>query len=169
LVQEGKLDILERVEVLSSVWVENASRNCWKVEWKDKRIEYYDLIWLGTGSILDVGKDPCLTHIMEKFPIEIVNGLPVLQDDLRWCRDCNLFVMSGFASLSVGPIAGNLLGAKVCAERIAKSILKEWAKEQGDDLVEDSPPEFEKRIFLQTLSGIANNMWNYWSELNSCK
>jgi hypothetical protein len=169
LVQKGKLDIIERVEVRSAVWVEHASRECWKVEWDDKRVEHFDLIWLGTGSILDVEQDPCLTHILEKFPIEIVNGLPVLQDDLRWCRDCNLFVMSGYSALSVGPVAGNLLGGKVCAERIASSILKDWAKERGSELDENKEnAKSVKKIDMQTLSGIAANSGNYWSALESC-
>jgi hypothetical protein len=161
LVESGHLNIRERVEVQSAKW----ENKCWKVQFSDKRIEYFDLIWLGTGSVLDVRQDPCLAQMLEKFPIEVVNGLPVLQDDLRWRGDCNLYVMSGYTALAVGPIAGNLLGGKVCSERIAQSIWKDWVKELGGDLVEN---ESEEKPDLTSLSDIAANLGNYFSALEAC-
>jgi hypothetical protein len=159
-VKKGTLDIRERVQVQSVKW----ENECWKVRFSDKRTEFFDLIWLGTGSVLDVTKDPCLSHMLEKFPIEVVHGLPVLQDDLRWCNDCNLYLMSGYSALSVGPIAGNLLGGKVCSERIADSIWKDWAKELGGDLVD---AEADERKHLISLSDMAANLGNYWTALEA--
>ncbi len=103
--------------------------------------------------------------MLDKFPIEVVNGLPVLQDSLKWRNDCNLYVMSGYSALSVGPMAGNLLGGKICSERIAESVWRDWAQEMGEELVETTE---SKKPELKTLADIAANMGNYWSALESC-
>jgi cation diffusion facilitator CzcD-associated flavoprotein CzcO len=82
-----------------------------------------DRIWLATGSQMDVTQQPLLSPILETFPVEITNGLPVIDEQLRW-RGCELFIMGGFASLRVGPTARNLSGARMASDRIVPALAK---------------------------------------------
>jgi hypothetical protein len=91
-----------------------------------------DCIILATGSLLDVHKEPLFKGIMSKLPVPMVSGLPVLGNDkmpgsCQWgegCygEDCRLYVMGGYATLSLGPMAGNLVGALVGARLVANSL-----------------------------------------------
>ncbi|WP_169616785.1 hypothetical protein [Nodosilinea sp. P-1105] len=53
-----------------------------------------DRIWLATGSQLNMEHWPLLADVRATCPIEIVNGLSVLDHHLRW-PGCNLFLMHG--------------------------------------------------------------------------
>jgi len=90
----------------------------------------------------------CASHLLNQHP------------DLRWRQDCNLYVMSGYSSLSVGPIAGNLLGGRVCAERIEKSLWQAWTVAMDVGEMEET-----ERPALGTLSDMAANFCNYWTAL----
>ncbi|MDB9402558.1 hypothetical protein PN459_21645 [Microcystis aeruginosa CS-567/02-A1] len=70
-----------------------------------------------------VTAEPLFTEILETYPISIVNGLPVLDDYLRW-SGCELFIMGGLAALQVGPTARNLSGARMASEKIFQAIVK---------------------------------------------
>jgi hypothetical protein len=56
-------------------------------------------------------------------PIEVVNGLPVIYEHLRW-QGCELFIMGGLAALRVGPAARNLSGARAASDQIVPALTK---------------------------------------------
>lgn len=82
-----------------------------------------DRIWCATGSQLDATKHPLLQNILETYPTNIVNGLPVVDECLRW-PNCELFIMGGLAALRVGPTAQNLSGARALSDRIVPALTK---------------------------------------------
>jgi hypothetical protein len=82
-----------------------------------------DRIWLATGTRLDVTQDPLFADVLATYPMPIVQGLPVLDEYLRW-RGCELFVMGGLAALQVGPTARNLSGARMACQRIVPALTK---------------------------------------------
>jgi len=59
----------------------------------------------------------------EADPVPIVEGCPVLDPHLRWGRS-ELFLMGRLAALQVGPVAGNLAGAKMACDRIVPALTK---------------------------------------------
>lgn len=60
----------------------------------------------------------------------IVEGLPLLTEDLQWGKELPLFVMGAYAALELGPDAGNLSGSRSGTERVASKLNelleKEW-------------------------------------------
>nr|MCU0516889.1 hypothetical protein [Oscillatoria sp. Prado101] len=82
-----------------------------------------DRIWLATGTRLDVTAEPLLADILEAYPAQIVKGLPVLDEHLRW-PGCEAFLTGPLAALQVGPVARNLSGARMASERIAPALHK---------------------------------------------
>ncbi len=86
-------------------------------------LEAIDRIWLATGTRLDVTQDSLYADVLAAYPIPIVQGLPVLDEHLRW-RGCELFVMGGLAALQVGPTARNLSGARMACNRIVPALTK---------------------------------------------
>ena len=74
-------------------------------------------IWLATGTSLDIQTHPLLADVLQRHPIDTVNGLPVLDEHLRW-PGCELFLMGPWAALRVGPVARNLFGGKLASDRI---------------------------------------------------
>lgn len=83
-----------------------------------------DHVFLATGSATPFSKLPYLQTLLVKYPLESEAGLPALTDDLQWTKDVPLFVTGKFASLRLGPGAGNLEGARAGAERIALALQK---------------------------------------------
>jgi hypothetical protein len=61
--------------------------------------------------------------VLNTHPLDIVNGLPVVDEYLRW-QGCELFVMGGLAALQVGPTARNLSGARATSDRIISALTK---------------------------------------------
>lgn len=101
------------------------------VRWQEGRWQVYctdgdfyecDRIWYATGRSLDASQHPLLQEV-QRFPTEIVNGLPVLDTHLRW-PGCELFVMGGLAALQVGPFSRNLRGAKIASDLIVEALTK---------------------------------------------
>jgi hypothetical protein len=64
-----------------------------------------------------------LQGVVKTHPTAIINGLPLLDDRLRW-QGCELFVMGGLAALRVGPSARNLSGARMASDRIVPALVK---------------------------------------------
>lgn len=85
-----------------------------------------DMIWLATGAQNHIDHYPALSHLREVLPVDVVNGLPVLNTDLSWrapeggdaeptwkqvARD-RIWCMGALAALELGPDALNLIGAR---------------------------------------------------------
>ncbi|MEO1376868.1 MAG: FAD/NAD(P)-binding protein [Cyanobacteria bacterium J06635_10] len=118
-VRNGRLFIQENTQVVKVEWEENR----WLVKFSDGNREKFHRIWLSTGTRFDVSKEPLLKEVLEVYPIPVINGLPALDDSLRWCG-CSLFIMGGLAALQIGPTARNLSGARMASEKMLKAIIK---------------------------------------------
>lgn len=126
--REGKLSFYEQCEVQSVAWQGNA----WRVTCNHSGVhdciaqQAIARIWLATGSTLDVNRWPLLAHIRATHPLPLVNGLPVLDEKLRW-RGSNLFIMGGAAALQLGPVARNLFGGRLASNRIVPALIKDFS------------------------------------------
>ncbi|RAL15511.1 FAD binding domain protein [Aspergillus homomorphus CBS 101889] len=78
-----------------------------------------DYIYFATGMRADVAEMPLLQSMRAQYPVDIVQGLPCLTEDLMWRDGVPLFLAGRLAALRLGPGAANLDGARLGAERIA--------------------------------------------------
>jgi len=125
LSREGRLFLYENCEVTSAVWREGRWQvKCNKFSQHDCfSHQAVDRIWLATGNQIDIATHPLLAAVLAQHPIKIVNGLPVLDEYLRW-PGCELFLMGPWTALQVGPVARNLFGAKLACDRIVPALTK---------------------------------------------
>jgi hypothetical protein len=86
-----------------------------------------------------------LSRLQQKWPIVNHGGLPSITQDLQWSKDRpNFFVVGALAALQVGPDAGNLMGIRRAAEKVAFALqCRCWLREKTltnpfDVLGEDS-------------------------------
>jgi cation diffusion facilitator CzcD-associated flavoprotein CzcO len=114
-----KLKFHEQCEVVGVRW----ENNRWTVDCSGGETLFVDRIWLATGTKLDIAAEPMFKEMLERHPLEIVKGLPVLDKHLRW-PGCELFLTGGLAALQVGPVARNLSGARMACDRIVPAIVK---------------------------------------------
>ena len=125
LEREGKVVFYEQCGVSQAEW----SENTWQVHCNNSAIhecihhQAINRIWVATGSQLDARNHPLLVDVLAAHPLEIVNGLPVVDEHLRW-QGCELFIMGGLAALRVGPAARNLSGARAASDRIVPALTK---------------------------------------------
>jgi cation diffusion facilitator CzcD-associated flavoprotein CzcO len=117
--REGKIAFYEQCQVVEAQWLGDR----WRVLCDHGQEYECERIWYATGTRFDATTNPLLQTIAAAFPTSIVNGLPVLDQHLRW-PGCELFVMGGLAALQVGPVARNLYGAKMASERIVQALAK---------------------------------------------
>ncbi|KAL2835527.1 hypothetical protein BJY01DRAFT_259141 [Aspergillus pseudoustus] len=97
-----------------------------------------DYMYFATGMHMDVRELPLLQQMHRDYPIETIQGLPCLTDDLMWQADVPLFLTGRLAALRLGPGAPNLEGARLGAERIAWSMEEvlgnvAFGREETDD------------------------------------
>jgi cation diffusion facilitator CzcD-associated flavoprotein CzcO len=116
---EGKIMIDECCQVSSAQWQDNH----WQVRCLDGSKHEFNRIWLATGTKFDASGHPLLKDVLQAYPTEIVNGLPVLDNYLRLPKS-NFFIMGGLAALQVGPVARNIGGGKMACDRIVPAIVK---------------------------------------------
>ncbi|KAJ5390153.1 uncharacterized protein N7496_001221 [Penicillium cataractarum] len=90
-----------------------------------------DYIYFATGARSDVREMPLLSNINDQYPIEVIEGLPCLTDDLMWREDVPLYITGRLGGLRLGPGAPNLEGARLGAERIAWSLEEILEKDRG--------------------------------------
>jgi len=114
---EHKVAFHENCQVKSVTWNDE-----WTVQCDSGDLFRCDRIWVATGSQLDIQQLLLFSNVLKQCPIEVVSGLPVLNENLRW-KDCNLYLMGGFAGLQVGPTARNLSGARMASERIVSGLV----------------------------------------------
>ena len=114
---ERKVQFHENCQVESVNW-----NNEWTVNCEGGGVFQCDRIWVATGSQLDIQQLPLFSNVLKQCPIEVVDGLPILTENLRW-KDRELYLMGGFAGLQVGPTARNLSGARMASERIVSALI----------------------------------------------
>ena len=120
-IEAGVIDLRERVEVVGCDAIGHRVR----VRCTDDRAVLADAMWCATGGRIDVGLDPLCQDLVTSFPTTIAHGLPDLAADLSWPG--TRVHLSGFgAALRLGPTAGNLVGQRRAALRIAAAV-------RGDD------------------------------------
>ena len=125
LERQGQITFYEQCEVQQAEW----KREAWQVHCSAGAEHdcvahlLIDRLWLATGSQLNIEHWPLLADVQATYPIEVVNGLPVLDEHLRW-PGCNLFVMGGAAALRLGPVARNLFGGRLASDRIVPALVK---------------------------------------------
>ena len=117
--RHGKLKIQENTQVVEAKWIDNQ----WLVKFDDGNCDRFDRLMLSTGNRFDVNCEPLLEEVLQVYPIPVVNGLPILDDNLQW-RGCSLFIMGGLAALQIGPTARNLSGARMASDKMLKAIIK---------------------------------------------
>lgn len=125
LARDGRLELYEDCQVLSASWSSDRWQLCCDhaALHDDIQTQQIDRIWLATGSQIDATRHPLLKDILEVYPTEVINGLPVVDECSRW-RGCELFMMGGLAALCVGPTARNLSGARAVSGRIVPALTK---------------------------------------------
>lgn len=154
----GILEIREGTFVSNAEWVDGK----WKVNFSNGNdADCFDMIWLGTGSIMDVRKELCLSSVMEEYPTRIFGGLPELDETLKW-PGLELYLMSGYSGLSIGPSAGNLFGGRIAARKIASKLLKSML---GVIPVKTDESRQERKNNLKTLATMSDSFVNYWTSL----
>lgn len=130
LEESGQVVCVERAEVVrchavgDDVYLELRSR----AGSESARIGGFDRVWLATGGHVDVASDPLCAALVADARTAVVDGLPDLDADLCWPGTC-VHVLGAAAGLVLGPTAGNLVGLRRGAQRIAASFT-------GDDPVQ---------------------------------
>ncbi len=123
--REGRVFLYERCQVTHAVWQEKR----WQIQCDNRTVHdcfahhSIDRIWLATGTAQDIAEHPLLQEVIAQYAPDIVHGLPVLDQHLRW-PGCELFLMGPWAALQVGPVARNLFGAKLACDRIVPALTK---------------------------------------------
>ncbi|MEL6384143.1 MAG: FAD/NAD(P)-binding protein [Cyanobacteria bacterium J06626_18] len=125
LERQGQVTFYEHCQVAAAHWQGNAWQVCCDNHSVHTCMAHQPIhrIWLATGTSLDIKAHPLLTDVLEKYPITTVNGLPILDEHLRW-PGCELFLMGPWAALRVGPVARNLFGGKLASDRIVPALTK---------------------------------------------
>lgn len=125
LEHQGQVTVFEHCQVADAHWFGDAWQVCCDNHAVHDCIAHQPIqrIWLATGTSLDIQTHPLLADVLDQHPIEIVNGLPVLDEHLRW-PGCELFLMGPWAALRVGPVARNLFGGKLASDRIVPALTK---------------------------------------------
>ena len=117
---EHRVSFHENCQVRSLVW----DNHEWTVQCEGGEVIQCDRIWVATGSQLNIQQHPLFTQVLNEYPIDVVQGFPVLDEQLRW-KGCPLYLMGGFAGLQVGPTARNLSGARMASERITAGLISQ--------------------------------------------
>ncbi|KKK12290.1 hypothetical protein AOCH_004280 [Aspergillus ochraceoroseus] len=94
-----------------------------------------DYIYFATGMHMDVRELQFLENMHRDYPVETIQGLPCITDDLMWKPDVPLFLAGRLAALRLGPGAPNLEGARLGAERIAWSMEEVLGKHKAEDAI----------------------------------
>jgi cation diffusion facilitator CzcD-associated flavoprotein CzcO len=90
----------------------------------DGQVLRADALWLATGGAVDVGRDELCRELVTTGRATIVGGMPDLEPDLSW-PGTRVHLVGAPASLVLGPTAGNLVGQRRAALRLAAALVGE--------------------------------------------
>lgn len=122
-VAHSRLAIVEQAEISQGLW--DHSRQKWSLQWSQAghdAMKEIDHIIYATGVVPNIEKVACLATMQQEHPVENINGLAKITNDLMWNEQVPMFLSGGLAGLRLGPGAANLVGARQGAERIAWKI-----------------------------------------------
>ena len=80
------------------------------------------MIILATGVVTSPSCSPLYRSVETLLDAPTVDGLPHVDNFLRWVADEDLFVMGANAALELGPGGGNLMGAMRGARIVANEL-----------------------------------------------
>ncbi|KAK9768241.1 hypothetical protein K7432_001263 [Basidiobolus ranarum] len=124
LMKDGVLEMIPTTQVNQAIWC--SSSNNWKVELTNDTNISASAIWLSTGrcqnSEINLNREIAFKKVIDQLNVKLIEGLPVVTEDLRLAAGENIFIMGAFAALQLGPNALNLIGARSGSERIASAI-----------------------------------------------
>lgn len=122
-VLRNRLEILPFTQIDNGAW--DTSSQTWSIR-LSKNVpqfpKHIDHITYATGVAPRLENVPCLKQFIEEYPVESIDGLARITNDLMWNTEVPLFLTGGLAGLRLGPGAANLVGARQGAERIAWKI-----------------------------------------------
>lgn len=110
----------EEVEIWDAEW--SAKDQAFIVELSNGDQLEVDQIWLATGSLIDIKQETLFDSIRAEYALEAFQGYPVLDQNLRWHPELDLFFIGAYASLALGPDGVNLAGARRGAFRIKEAL-----------------------------------------------
>ncbi|MEI8094958.1 MAG: FAD/NAD(P)-binding protein [Spirochaetales bacterium] len=113
----GQLKLKPRCEVRSLSVVDDR----WRADCGWGRFLLADQVWMCTGSKLDLKTHPLFRDLWKTHPLQLYDGLPVLDSGCRW-PGLPLYLLGLPAGLSVGPTARNFPGARKAASLVAEAI-----------------------------------------------
>ncbi|KAH7087157.1 hypothetical protein FB567DRAFT_560859 [Paraphoma chrysanthemicola] len=121
-IASGRIALHTYTTLQSVTWDEE--RKIWKsvTTAPELSLPPIDYIVFATGIQSNICTLPFLQTIQQQYPIDTIGGLPCLNEDLMWDDELPLFVTGRLAGLRLGPGAPNLVGARICAERIAWNV-----------------------------------------------
>lgn len=119
----NRLEILPFTQIDNGAW--DTSNQTWNIK-LSKNVPQFprhiDHITYATGVVPRLENVPCLKQFAEEHPVEAIDGLARITNDLMWNAEVPLFLTGGLAGLRLGPGAANLVGARQGAERVAWKI-----------------------------------------------
>lgn len=80
------------------------------------------LTYLIDSRVINIETEPLFRDLMQRCPVETINGLPKLSIDLQWRAGWDLYLSGAYAALQVGPDALNIAGARTASERIFAAL-----------------------------------------------
>eukprot|EP00210_Caulerpa_lentillifera_P009192 g8764.t1 len=115
-----KCTVHEEVEIWDAEW--SGETQSFTVDLSSGDQLEADQIWLATGSLVNIEQEKLFDSIREECGLEVFQGYPVLDQDLRWNPKLDLFFIGAYASLALGPDGVNLAGARRGAFRIKEAL-----------------------------------------------
>jgi cation diffusion facilitator CzcD-associated flavoprotein CzcO len=116
----GALDLRTRT-TLVEVSVDDEALH---VGTSDGQVVRADALWLATGGLIDVRRDALCRELAAAGRATIAGGMPDLDPDLSW-PGTRVHLVGAAASLVLGPTAGNLVGQRRAALRLAATLAGE--------------------------------------------
>ena len=86
-------------------------------------IQNVSRIILATGYRFNLRSYGFMRTLLKQYPIDLICGLPKLDNKLQFCPIENLFGTGTVAQLQIGPASGNIAGANLAYERIQEKLL----------------------------------------------
>lgn len=127
LVKSGRVVLHKFTEMVSNDWDQGMQK--WKsIVLKSKitgelnELCDVDYICFATGTSPDITNQPMMKTLLDEYPIETINGVPCLTDDLQWNSEVPFFMLGRYAMLRTGPSSANLDGGRLGAERIGWKV-----------------------------------------------
>ncbi|KPI37703.1 uncharacterized protein AB675_227 [Cyphellophora attinorum] len=119
-VKRGRLTLLPCTRITRGTWDDG-----WNLVTEPEvevGLPKIDYVFFATGVKPDFATISFLRDLQREHGMELMGGLPIINDDMMWNDELPCFFAGALAALRLGPGAANLAGARQGAERIAWKI-----------------------------------------------